>query len=79
MLVCALQAAAESWARVEAGTRAWAPYRHASLDLWHRRALLGGGAAAMRPGLKALSQPLSAQVAAALAAPGRATRSQLPR
>lgn len=74
------EAAAVLWQRIEEGTAAWAPYRDASLDRWHRRAALGGGAAATRGGLKALAQPLSTQVAAALATPGRLlTRSQLPR
>lgn len=73
------QAAAQMWARIEEATARWAPYRDASLDRWHRRAALSGGAAGAKPGLKALSQPLSVQVAAAVAAPGQAQRLPLLR
>ena len=75
-----VQAAVEAWARVEAGTAAWGPYRDASLDRWQRRAALAGGGGSAGRNLKALAQPLSAQVAAALATPARMrARSQLPR
>jgi protein AATF/BFR2 len=64
------------WARGEAAMAAAAPFRDAALDRWHRKAALlsgGGGvaggkasAAAGGVGLRALGQPPSAQVAAAM-------------
>lgn len=68
------------WERGEAAMAASAPFRDAALDRWHRKAaLLGGGKAGAGLGLRALGQPPSAQVAAAMADAARLLdRARLP-
>ena len=73
------------WARGEAAMAAAAPFRDASFDRWHRKAALlsgGGGGkagAGAAAGLRALGQPPSAQVAAAMADVARLVeRARLP-
>ena len=56
------------WRRLERSLRSFEPIRDAAFDRWHRKAaLLAGGGAALRGGLRVLDQPPSRQVAAAMA------------
>lgn len=56
------------WRRLERSLRSFEPVRDAAFDRWHRKAaLLAGGGAALRGGLRVLDQPPSKQVAAAMA------------
>jgi len=56
------------WRRLERSIRSFEPVRDAAFDRWHRKAaLLAGGGAALRGGLRVLDQPPSKQVAAAMA------------
>jgi len=67
------------WAALEAGAAAAAPFRDAAIDKWHAKATLAASAAAAGAGpLRALNQPVSAQVAAALADGARARRRCAP-
>jgi hypothetical protein len=73
------------WATLDAAYADLAPFRDASLDRWHRKAVLagagaGGGGAGAGAALKALNQSVSAQVAALMRDAGRlAARATLPR
>jgi protein AATF/BFR2 len=71
------------WAALDAAYADLAPFRDASLDRWHRKAVLAGadtGGAGGGAALKALNQSVSAQVAALMRAAGRlAARATLPR
>ena len=51
------------WACLDSAFQDFAEFRDASLDRWHRKADLASGQALLRSGgLKALNQPISAQV-----------------
>lgn len=53
----------ELWARLDSSFQDVAEFRDASLDRWHRKADLASGQSLLRSGgLKALNQPISAQV-----------------
>lgn len=70
-----------AWADLEAAHAAFAPFRDAALDKWHRRTVLSSGNAALKgaAGLRALAQPVSAQVATLLRDSTKVrTRAQLP-
>ena len=61
------------WAVLEEGAAAVAPFRDAAFDRWHAKTTLAASAAAGGQ-LRALNQPLSAQVAAALRDGNKARR-----
>ena len=51
------------WGRLDSAFQDFAEFRDASLDRWHRKADLASGQSLLRSGgLKALNQPISAQV-----------------
>ena len=51
------------WSRLDSAFQDFAVFRDASLDRWHRKADLASGQSLLRSGgLKALNQPISAQV-----------------
>jgi len=64
------------WRRLEEGAAALAPFRDAAFDRWHAKTTLAASAAAAGGAapLRALNQPLSAQVSAALADGDKARR-----
>ena len=62
------------WGRLEDGYGRFAPFRDDSLDRWHAKTSNAAGGAAARPGLRALNQAVSQQVAAALRDAPRALR-----
>ena len=55
-------AADEAWQALERASAEIAPFRDASLDRWHRKALLSSGSAALKGQLRLLNQSLSSQV-----------------
>jgi protein AATF/BFR2 len=61
-------ASGQLWRRLSAAHVALGPYRDTALDTWQRRTALSYGAGG--GGLRALAQPVSAQVAALLREPG---------
>ncbi|KAI3432718.1 hypothetical protein D9Q98_004261 [Chlorella vulgaris] len=67
--------AAAAWRQLDEAYAAFAPFRDASIDRWHRKTVLTTGGTALRGGqLRALNQSVSTQVAALMQDPGKVLR-----